>query len=242
MNKRSVIVIVLVFILIFGVWLARRSTSSLPPSMPSSPVAVPEPSAPLPVIPLSPPPPPVVPKKIIKPTSIKKPSLPKPAAVPTPAPAAPLIPVPALQPRPTIPIPVAVPETLPQEWRGNNDTSIQHNGQIVVQTDEQWIHFWAEHHPDEAAPEVDFSRNMVVGVFLGERPADNFEVTITNIRTQGNALMVDYLQIDPPVGTYQVGKNSFPYDIKVIPRTPLHVKFNQMTQQDLRPTTPPARK
>ena len=150
---------------------------------------------------------PVAPKKMPAP---KKTPLPKPAAVPVPAPATPLIPVPALQTRPTIPLIPVAPETLPQEWRGNNDTSIQHTGQIVVKTDEQWIHFWAEHHPDEAAPEVDFSRNMVVGVFLGERPADNFEITITGVRPEGNALIVDYLQIDPPVGTYQVGKNSFP--------------------------------
>jgi hypothetical protein len=48
---------------------------------------------------------------------------------------------------------------------------------------------------------------------------------------------VDYLQIDPPTGTFQVGMSSFPYDIKIIPRSTLHVKFNRLTPQDL----PPAR-
>src|ERR1035437_5076630 len=84
-------------------------------------------------------------------------------------------------PAPMIPLPPEPPS--PQEWKGNNDSSIARSGQIVVQNDEQWIRFWAEHHPHEAAPEVDFSQRMVVGVFLGQRPADGFKVHIQGVRT-----------------------------------------------------------
>ena len=34
-----------------------------------------------------------------------------------------------------------------------------------------------------------------------------------------------------PVHTFQVAVEAYPYDIKVIPSSPLHVKFNQLTAQ-----------
>ena len=121
---------------------------------------------------------------------------------------------------------VGAPE--PQEWKGNSDTSITHEGQIVVQNDTQWIRFWSEHHPHEAAPDVDFSSRMVVGIFLGQRPADGFVVEITRIRILADAVVVDYIERAPPPGTFQIAVTAFPYDIKVIPRSTLHVKFNKL--------------
>ena len=106
-----------------------------------------------------------------------------------------------------------------------------------MQTDTQWNHFWAEHHPEEVSPDVDFSRNMVVGVFLGERPADGFSVQITGARTLTDAVVVDYIERAPPPGTFQVSVEAYPYDIKVIPRSTLHVKFNKLTAQYLPDTS-----
>ncbi len=72
---------------------------------------------------------------------------------------------------------------------------------------------------------------MVVGVFLGRRPADGFRVDITDVRSLPDAVVVDYYERAPPPGTFQVAVEAFPYDIKTIPRSALHVKFNQLTAQ-----------
>ena len=117
------------------------------------------------------------------------------------------------------------------EWKGNNDTSITHAGEIVIKTDEQWIRFWMEHHPHEPAPEVDFSKAMVIGVFLGQRPADAFQVEITGIRNLPDAVWVDYIERVPAPGTLQIGVTVFPFDIKVVPRSDHRVKFNKLTPQ-----------
>ena len=101
----------------------------------------------------------------------------------------------------------------------------------MAQTDEQWIRFWTEHHPHEAAPDVDFSRAMVVGVFLGQRPADAFIVEITGIRTLQDSVVVDYIERVPPPGTFQIGVTVFPFDIKVVARSEHPVKFNKLTPQ-----------
>jgi hypothetical protein len=101
----------------------------------------------------------------------------------------------------------------------------------VVKNDHQWIRFWAEHHPDEVAPDVDFSQNMVVGVFVGRRPADALRVDITGVRTLSDAVVVDFIERAPPPGTFQVAVEAYPYDIKVIPRSTLRVKFNELKAQ-----------
>jgi len=137
--------------------------------------------------------------------------------------------MPSIQTPPPIPYnppPPLAPE--PQEWKGNTDTTITREGQVVVKSDQQWIRFWAEHHPHEAAPDVDFSSRMVVGVFLGQRPSDGFVAEITAVRNLADAVVVDYIERAPPPGTFQIGVTAFPYDIKVIPRSSLHVKFNKL--------------
>src|SRR5205823_1040847 len=156
----------------------------------------------------------VAPKKTVAPPVQMRPPLP----VVPPVPAAPPAPLPLAKTSgesPDVWRPQPLQAPLPLEWRGNNDTSIKHSGQIVVKKHHQWIRFWAEHHPDEVAPDVDFSQNMVVGVFVGRRPADAFRVDITGARTTRDALVVDYIERAPPPGTFQVAVEVYPYDIKV---------------------------
>ena len=97
-----------------------------------------------------------------------------------------------------------------------------------MRSDRQWIQFWGEHHPHEAAPDVDFEQNIVIGVFAGPRPADQFSIRILDVRTLPGALMVDYREQLPPPGTFALGVTVYPYHLKVIPRTPLQVKFNKL--------------
>jgi len=114
------------------------------------------------------------------------------------------------------------------DWQGN-DTSVTHVGQVVIRNDRQWVHFWSEHHPHEAAPEVDFTRDMVIGVFAGPRPAEQFSIQIIGIRTLPASLVVDYRERLPPTGTFAVNVTVYPYYLKVIPRSTLPVKFNLLS-------------
>jgi len=144
-------------------------------------------------------------------------SLAKPVSAPAPAAQVPSLVIPAPLPPPPVPL----------EWKGN-DTSITHAGEVVIRNDHQWIQFWAEHHPHEAAPEVDFALAMVVGVFSGPRPADQFTIRIVEIRPLPDRLTVDYQERLPPPGTFAVDVTVYPYQLKVIPRTTLPVKFNKL--------------
>jgi hypothetical protein len=217
---RLLAAIIVLCVVIAAVWEARRLFS--PPVTPTEAPSVAVPIVPPPPV-ITPPPAPALKKTV--PKYPKKIVSPKKTATAVTS-------IPPEQTRPPIPIfplPPVAPE--PQEWRGNSDTSIKHSGQIVVINDHQWIRFWAEHHPDEVAPEIDFSQKMVVGVFQGRRPADAFRVDIVSVRALPGALVVDYIERAPPPGTFQVAVEAYPYDIKVIPRSALHVKFNELKAQ-----------
>ena len=106
--------------------------------------------------------------------------------------------------------------------------AVTHAGEVVLRNDRQWVQFWSEHHPHEPAPEVDFSKDMVVGVFAGPRPADAFKIRIENVRPQAGSLAVDYREVLPPPGTFAVDVTVYPYHLKVIPKTSLTVKFKKL--------------
>lgn len=67
-------------------------------------------------------------------------------------------------------------------WDGFSglDTGIRCRRFVVVRDQAQWSSLWAEHSAGAArpAPAVDFSREMVVAVFLGERPSGGTRVEL----------------------------------------------------------------
>jgi hypothetical protein len=199
--------------------------SRRPPKAP--PVSLPPPTSPSPAAPVPPAPP--APAEKLSP-SRPKPAAPKvakpPVAKPKPS-APPAVPAPPTGPVPVVPPSPPAPPAESLEWRGN-DSAVTHEGQVVIKNDRQWIHFWSEHRPHEAAPEVDFTRFMVVGVFSGPRPADQFAVTMVNVQSQPNAVVVEYQETHPPTGTLAVGVTVYPFHLKVIPRATAPVKFKKL--------------
>ncbi len=164
----------------------------------------------------------MVPKKPV--TAPKKGA--PPAAVP-----APRVPAVVPTPVPNVLVPVPAPSE-PREWQGS-DTSVTHTGQVVIHNDRQWVHFWSEHHPHEAAPDIDFTRDMVIGVFVGPRPAEPFSIRILQVRWDVKSLVVDYRERLPPPGTFAVNVTVYPYDLKVIPLSTLPVKFNLLAPENV---------
>jgi hypothetical protein len=223
------IVIVLLLIVILAGWEARNWLAPkrvMPPAAP--PVLQPPPAKQ---------PPPIVLEA--------RPALPlktarKPLMAPVRIPQRPISPKkgsapPAVSP-PPVPVPPiyvpAAPPPEPREWQGT-DTSVIHAGQVVIHNDRQWIQFWSEHRPHEAAPEIDFTRDMVIGVFAGPRPAEQFSIRIVDARALPGSLVVDYRERLPPPGTFAVNVTVYPYDIKVVPRSTLPVKFNGLSPENV---------
>ncbi|MGV7643070.1 protease complex subunit PrcB family protein, partial [Mycobacterium kansasii] len=77
-----------------------------------------------------------------------------------------------------------------QTLNTNMMSGVSRPEQVVARTEPEWRALWERHAPGRTPPAVDFSKNMVVAVFLGSRPSGGYQVQITGVRTQGTTLIV----------------------------------------------------
>lgn len=76
-------------------------------------------------------------------------------------------------------------------------SSIEEPRQIVVRTTTEWRALWKEHDAQGEIPDVDFSRSMVVAVFVGTRPTAGFAVEIAAVKSEGGRAVVEYRERRP---------------------------------------------
>lgn len=70
--------------------------------------------------------------------------------------------------------------------------------QVVVRDSAAWQRLWAEHIGSDAAlPAVDFSRELVVGVFRGTQPNGCYTTAIDRVTRQGDRLTVHQVDRNP---------------------------------------------
>jgi len=97
--------------------------------------------------------------------------------------------------------------------------------QVTVRTPAEWTALWKEHAPTEKMPAVDFSKSMVVGIFLGTKPSDGHEVDIVGVRMEEKDLVVEYVRKQPGRGTVAAQILTEPYHLVSVPSHPGTVRF-----------------
>ncbi len=106
------------------------------------------------------------------------------------------------------------------------DASGQQIGrQVTVRTAAEWKALWKEHAPTDKMPEVDFTRNMVVGIFLGSKPSAGHEVEIVGVRMQDKDVIVEYVQKQPARGTMAAQILTEPYHLVSVAKHTGTVRF-----------------
>lgn len=110
--------------------------------------------------------------------------------------------------------------------RGVN-SDIMEPRQVVVRTADDWRALWKSHSA-QPPPVVDFSRSVVVAVFLGSRPTAGFAVKITAIRTEGGTAVVEYVERRPAPDALVAQVLTSPFHIVTVPRTAGDLKFRQI--------------
>ena len=76
-------------------------------------------------------------------------------------------------------------------------SGIEHSREVAVRTSADWKSLCSEHAPGHRCASVNFSKTMVVGVFLGRRPTTGYGVEIASIEHEGNSLLVTYRELTP---------------------------------------------
>ena len=101
--------------------------------------------------------------------------------------------------------------------------------QASARTVEEWSRLWTQHAGERTRPTVDFSKDVVVAVFMGTRPTAGFAVEIVRVRQEGPALVVSYTETRPSPGDVAAQVLTSPFHIVAVPRgTTTDVKFERV--------------
>ncbi|MBI3551169.1 MAG: protease complex subunit PrcB family protein [Elusimicrobia bacterium] len=87
---------------------------------------------------------------------------------------------------------------------------------------------WRALAPAAPVPELDFSRQEVVAVFLGSRPSGGFSVEIVSAASDENGVLVRWREQTPPAGLPAPEGATTPYALRAIPKSDLPVRFQKI--------------
>ena len=119
----------------------------------------------------------------------------------------------------------------PRTIEKGDQSSIESARQVVVRTDAEWTQLWRQHAPERAQPAIDFSKETVIGLFMGSRPNAGFSTAIVSAMEGGGALIVRYSETRPPRDAITAQVITFPFHIAAIPKaTAANVKFEKVEQ------------
>jgi hypothetical protein len=100
--------------------------------------------------------------------------------------------------------------------------------QAVAKTAADFATLWKTHNYDKAVPAVDFSREIVVAVFMGSRPTGGFSVEITSVTESGGDVVVGYRERAPAADVVTAQVLTSPFHIVAIPKTEGRITFKKV--------------
>lgn len=121
---------------------------------------------------------------------------------------------------PGVPIPFEVIHTI-------NFSGVRTPRFTVTRNSAEWEALWIEHRGQVLfpLPPLDFSKDMAIGVFLGERPSLCYAVEITSIDKTSERVTVQYKEITQAPGVLCPTSISTPSQIVSVPIVELPVEF-----------------
>jgi protease stability complex PrcB-like protein len=99
--------------------------------------------------------------------------------------------------------------------------------QSVAKTAAEFQTLWQRHAPGRPVPTVDFTKNMVVAVFLGSRPSGGFAAEITGVTSEGDATIVRWTERKPGPGQMASQVMTAPAFMATVPRREGPVRFEK---------------
>jgi hypothetical protein len=120
----------------------------------------------------------------------------------------------------------AVDEESPGRWQGDFASGIE-AGTRTITDEKSWRTLWKALTPSAPAPRVDFSRDEVVGIFLGPRLTGGFAVEVLAAESDEAAVTVRYREKTPQPGLPAPEGATAPYALRAIPRSDLPVRFEK---------------
>ncbi len=113
--------------------------------------------------------------------------------------------------------------TSPNAWSGLYGGAEE--GTLTISDSISWANLWSR-LSRQPVPDLDFSRQQIVGVFLGPQPADGFRVEISSTMTVlPTAVLVRYRMLSSSADRTPPEGATAPYALRAIARTALPIRF-----------------
>ena len=106
-------------------------------------------------------------------------------------------------------------------------SGVEETRQAVARTAAEWAVLWREHAGATPAPKIDFSKRMVVAVFLGTRPSAGYAAEITGTRAEGAGLVVLWAERRPERGMVAAQIMTSPGHIVTVPKVAGPIRFEK---------------
>jgi hypothetical protein len=108
------------------------------------------------------------------------------------------------------------------------ESNIDSARQATARTPAEWAALWKAHAAGRPLPAVDFSREMVIGVFMGSRPTAGYAVEIVGAQLRSGTLTVTYRETTPPSGALTAQVLVAPYHLAAVPKHAGAVAFEKV--------------
>ena len=89
--------------------------------------------------------------------------------------------------------------------------------QIAARSQSEWTALWRQHTSVDASSQqpstIDFEKEIVIGLFLGDKPTGGYDVQISRVERNNNALTIYYQEKSPPLGAVVTQALTQPFHI-----------------------------
>lgn len=115
-----------------------------------------------------------------------------------------------------------------RQWQGYY-SGFTSPSRMVITTAQDWKEAWQKIHslklPVPKTPKIDFAKQMVLAVFMGEKRSGGYEIKISKISKTEGGIFVEVAEKEPSPESLRTMALTSPYHIVVIKKFSLPVIF-----------------
>jgi hypothetical protein len=104
-------------------------------------------------------------------------------------------------------------------------SSISDQKHLVIRDEQGLKDIWQQIDDARGLPEIDFENNMVIAVFMGERPTGGYGIEIESIDAYADRITVNIVETEPGPDELTTQALAYPYHIVTTEKTEMEVRF-----------------
>lgn len=105
----------------------------------------------------------------------------------------------------------------------------------LIKTESEWEKLWAKHNsisnPSDKRPKVDFRKEMVVAITMGQQRTGGYEIEVLDVVKADNRLKITYKRTTPDPGAISIQVLTAPFHFIAVPRTDLKPEFAEVNKR-----------